>query len=94
MTAADPVLDDEITAAVPATHQIRIRGVWRDALFVHEAAQRLFGDASKPPCDRVRTLIRTGQLYARSTGGGGAYLIPVDAYIAYLRGETYPRRPS
>lgn len=77
-------------AAVPAavTHQIEISGTWRDALSVPEIAERLFGDRSDKTCARVRHLIRTGELFALSTGA--AYFVPVSAYVAYLRGEKYP----
>ena len=83
--------DDESTpGAIPATHRMRIHGVWRDALLVSEVAAGLFGNDDKDTCQRVRRLIRAGDLFARSTGGNGVYLVPVDAYVAYLRGERYP----
>ena len=74
--------------AVPATHRMQIKGVWRDALLVSEVATGLFGSDDRNACAQVRRLIRSGQLFARSTGA--VHLVPVDAYLAYLRGETYP----
>lgn len=82
------VAEEPELAAVAATHQIEVRGVWRDALLVSEVASRLFGSDDKDTCQRVRRLIRSQQLFALSTGA--AHLVPVDAYIAYLRGEQYP----
>lgn len=82
---------DPPDAVVTATHQININGTWRDALFVHEIARRLYGSDERKYQQRVRALIANGDLFARSGGGnGGSYLIPVSAYAAYLRGEQYP----
>jgi hypothetical protein len=67
---------------------MQIKGVWRDALLVSEVATGLFGSDDRNACAQVRRLIRSGQLFARSTGA--VHLVPVDAYLAYLRGETYP----
>lgn len=84
--------DDHQVAAVAASHRMEIAGVWRDALLVSEAAARLFGHDDRDTCQRVRRLIRSGDLFARSTGS--TWLIPVDAYLAYLRGEQYPGERS
>lgn len=83
-----PVAGEVVPAVVPATHQMEVAGVWRDALLVHEVAARLFGDGGENACERVRDLIRSRQLFALSTGR--RHLIPVGAYAAYLRGERYP----
>lgn len=81
----------EQPAALPATYQLQLRGVWRDALLVPDVAERLFGTADRAACERVRVLIRSKQLFALSTGK--SYLIPVGAYAAFLRGEPYPPAP-
>lgn len=88
LRALDETPDEPQTAAVPATYQIQLRGTWRDALLVPDVAERLFGTNDRAACQRVLALIRTQQLFARSTGK--TYLIPVGAYAAYLRGEPYP----
>ena len=80
--------DEPQPAAIPATYEITIAGVRRDMLKVHEIAPRIFGTGDEKACDQVRDLIRSGRLFAVSTGR--QYLIPVSAYVAYQRGERYP----
>lgn len=88
---APDAVEQPTTAAVPASHSFQIRGVHRDALFVADVALRLFGEDAEQAQAKVRKLITSGALFALSTGR--SYLIPADAYLAFLRGESYPDNP-
>lgn len=85
---APAVAEQPTPAVVPASHSIRIRGVDRDALFVTDIALRMTGKDDEREQAKVRKLIKSGALFALTTGR--SYLIPVDAYLAFLRGEQYP----